>query len=350
MNSSTLSQRPQRRQGGQFCLSTLPQAQALAPGSRRSLFIWLGLVLGLLLSPPIATARESLQGSPFSYFEQANHQSLTDASLSNFDSLSGAVVDLLSYLRSHVDPEPREQLVGHIPAYNRRQHFGGWINGDPEKNCLDTRSEVLVRDAVQGSEVTYKKGTCMVIAGHWQDPYTATEFKMARAVQIDHVVPLKNAYLSGAWNWSFARRCHYANYLGNRFHLLAVSGHENMVKSDRGPERYMPPDENFHCAYLKDWLKIKAIWELNVTPDEKSAIERMLEERHCPEATAQVSAIELAVEVEKAKAPNAKCLELAARPAGGVEAETSLASPPVPVPVPPTESVPAPALKLHPAP
>ncbi|MFQ7494023.1 MAG: DUF1524 domain-containing protein [Bifidobacterium bifidum] len=65
------------------------------------------------------------------------------------------------------------------------------------------------------------------------DPYTGAsmDFKRGAAtsqlVQIDHVVALQDAWASGAYAWSQAKRVAYANSPGV---LLAVNGKENMAK------------------------------------------------------------------------------------------------------------------------
>jgi hypothetical protein len=120
-----------------------------------------------------------------------------------------------------------------------------------------------------------------VKSGTWDDPYTGRTYTSADDIQIDHFVPLKNAYMSGADKWTKKQRCLYANFMGNKFHLLSVFGKENMKKSDRGPEGYMPPNNSYQCQYVAQWLKVKMIWNLGLTPPEKAAIENLAQSNHC---------------------------------------------------------------------
>jgi hypothetical protein len=166
-----------------------------------------------------------------------------------------------------------------VEKYNRLKHFGTWIRGHNDKRCLNTRGLVLERDS-QGP-VTYSSDGCTVKTGHWQDPYAGNAFSDAADIQIDHFVPLKNAYLSGASNWTPKKRCLYANFLGNGFHLLAVQGRENMRKSDQSPAGYMPPDAGYRCQYLNQWLKVKMIWSMNLSSEETSRISDLVKENHC---------------------------------------------------------------------
>ncbi|MCB0393068.1 MAG: hypothetical protein KDD25_00835, partial [Bdellovibrionales bacterium] len=78
-------------------------------------------------------------------------------------------------------------------AYNRNRSFGKWIDAD--KDCKKTNVEALIRDAVNGS-IRYKDAKkCKVNSGKWFDPYSgsSTPFTTTNTVDVDHLVPLKNA-------------------------------------------------------------------------------------------------------------------------------------------------------------
>ena len=110
-------------------------------------------------------------------------------------------------------------------------------------SLIKTTNEVLLRDADPNESVQFtSRNKCMVYKAKWIDPFSGAQFKLANAIQVDHIVPLKAAYLSGAHAWNQNRRCRYANFMDDPTHLLSVSGHENMSKGDAGPERYLPPD------------------------------------------------------------------------------------------------------------
>ena len=92
---------------------------------------------------------------------------------------------------------------------------------------------------------------------------------------------MKNAHLSGAWTWDRARRKKYANYLGYRNHLLAVSARENRRKGAKGPDQYLPPNVALHCEYVHSWLEIKKRWGLGIPKAELKAIKKVL--KSCPQ-------------------------------------------------------------------
>jgi Protein of unknown function (DUF1524) len=224
---------------------------------------------------------------------------------------SAQVLNVLDYLRKNVTHETLEELEDELPRYNRRAHFYGWINADPTTNCLDTRTEVLVRDADPAVTLVFKDAKqCNVAKGLWHDPYTGDDFKISTAIQIDHMVPLKNAYLTGAAHWTTSRRCTYGNFLSNEFHLLAVSGHENMSKGSKAPDEYLPPNESHLCEYVANWMKIKAIWNLQATDSELEAIENVVQKYHCSVSRFQVPAAKMQAERRATNDAPARCLEL----------------------------------------
>lgn len=172
-----------------------------------------------------------------------------------------------------------------IEKYNRQKHFGGWIK--PVKGeCMNTRALVLTRDSQSDVDMN---NNCSVISGDWEDPYTDMNYYKASEIQIDHVVPLKNAYMTGAHSWDYLKRCLYANFLGNKFHLLPVSGHENERKGDRSPREYIPPSKQYTCQYLRNWLEIKYVWKLSLTPIEKEKISQLIDENNCDDSVFKVS-------------------------------------------------------------
>ena len=183
-------------------------------------------------------------------------------------------VDLLNFETVNESfPQPAER-------YNRQQHFGGWLQDTNSGSCLNTRGKVLVRDSK--TTPSFSNNGCTVYSGQWDEPYTGRLRTQARDIQIDHMVPLKNAYMTGAHEWDFNKRCLYANFMGNRMHLISADGPENLKKGDQTPAGYVPPNQTYICQYVKNWLNIKAIWDLRVTPPEGEAVRRITDQYSCP--------------------------------------------------------------------
>ncbi len=111
--------------------------------------------------------------------------------------------------------------------------------------------------------------------GKWTDPWSGVVTTVAHDFQIDHTVPLANAWRSGAWSWTRARRVAYANDLADTDHLVAIATSENESKGDSGPDAWRPPARTSWCRYAVDWDHIKAKWHLTATSGEWTALEQM---------------------------------------------------------------------------
>lgn len=165
-----------------------------------------------------------------------------------------------------------------LPDYNRKD-WKHWIDAD--RDCQNTRAEVLIAEAAAPVSFTQDKD-CTVAAGEWSDPFTGETFTMARQLDVDHLVPLANAHRSGGWQWDAARKRDFANSLDYANHLIAVAASANRSKGARGPEEWRPPNAAYHCQYARDWIAVKAEWDLTATAAEWAALEEMLAE--CPYA------------------------------------------------------------------
>ncbi len=121
---------------------------------------------------------------------------------------------------------------------------------------------------------------CRVASGQWVAPFIGAVVTDPSKLDIDHLVPLANAYRSGGHAWDSDRKRAYANDLSNPAHLVAVTASANRSKGARGPEDWRPPDEAYWCQYARDWMAVKVVWELTVTPAEVEALGEMLET--CP--------------------------------------------------------------------
>ena len=89
-----------------------------------------------------------------------------------------------------------------IPAYNR-EDWEPWIDAD--RDCQNTRAEVLIGESLV--PVGFRSdGLCTVDNGQWLAPYTGTTVTVAGDLDIDHMVPLANAHLSGGWAWTVQRK------------------------------------------------------------------------------------------------------------------------------------------------
>ena len=149
-----------------------------------------------------------------------------------------------------------------------RDLFPTW---DTITGTCNTREYVLKRD---GSGVTVGSD-CYPTAGSWTSPYDGRAWTAASDLDIDHMVPVKNAWVSGAKAWTTAKRRDFANDVV-RPQLWAVTDSSNRAKSDRSPDAWKPELASFHCTYARAWVAVKSYWVLSVTAAERAALTSML--------------------------------------------------------------------------
>ncbi|UQA97573.1 HNH endonuclease family protein [Streptomyces halobius] len=89
---------------------------------------------------------------------------------------------------------------------------------------------------------------------------------------MDHVVPLAEAWDSGASKWTAERRERYANDLDAPRSLIAVSLGSNRSKGDKDPTEWMPPAKDDTCTYATEWVASKLRWKLTVDRAERKAL------------------------------------------------------------------------------
>lgn len=141
-------------------------------------------------------------------------------------------------------------------------------------------------------------------------PYDGVSTALASDLDIDHVVPLKEAWVSGARDWTAARREAFANDL-TRPQLVAVTDNLNQSKGtllpspshlcrslmrgvipgDQDPAEWIPPLTSYRCTYFRAWVsrlsshrhciqaesfcvqvQVKYYYDLTVDSAEKSAL------------------------------------------------------------------------------
>lgn len=208
----------------------------------------------------------------------------------------------------HYDPEYTPP-----PPYKRTTHFEGWITDPTHQTCFDVRGLVLQRQALQPI-VLDPNNRCRIDSAAWYDPYSDEYFLKSKDLQIDHVVPLKHAYLAGAYEWTQAKRCHYANFIQDPEHLIAVQKFANLSKGERGPDAYLPVNSRFQCQYLGIWLHIKAVWNLKISTTEAKAISDFLNQTTCPMEFFEINLEVLQYLKNASHHPPEACLNASIRP------------------------------------
>ena len=180
------------------------------------------------------------------------------------------LIIILAILAFYLALKKYRQNITEIPYL--RTDYKHWI--DEDHDCQNARQEVLISESIEPVELDQKG--CKVIAGKWYDPYTDQYFYDPHELDIDHFVPLKHAHLSGASQWSKAKKISFANDLKNPNTLIAVAKSANRSKGDKPPTAWLPQNQKYHCQYLKDWLMVVKYWQLTIDINEQQFIERKL--------------------------------------------------------------------------
>lgn len=149
-----------------------------------------------------------------------------------------------------------------------RTLFTHWIT---ISGTCDTRETVLERDGTGVSTDSACKST-----GSWTSVYDGVKTTDPSTFDIDHVVPLAEAWGSGASGWTSTERKNFANDLV-RPQLIAVSASSNRSKGDRDPAGWQPTSTSWKCEYVREWIDVKYYWDLDVDSAEKAAVEAMLD-------------------------------------------------------------------------
>jgi hypothetical protein len=205
---------------------------------RRSLAA-LTLALAVVLGPPFAAPAAAQMPEP-----------------SAVDAARTELADL-------VVAEPRP-----MTGYSRAK-FPHWVQ---QGNQCDTREVVLARDG----DTVERDAECRAVSGTWLSLYDNKSFTVASQLDIDHMVPLANAWRSGADVWTTPERRTFANDLEHS-QLIAVSAASNRSKGDQSPDQWSPPDHGYWCTYARAWTDIKYTYHLTVTEAEVEQLLTMLD-------------------------------------------------------------------------
>ncbi|MDT0270462.1 HNH endonuclease family protein [Streptomyces sp. DSM 44915] len=149
-----------------------------------------------------------------------------------------------------------------------RDLFPHWSN---QGNNCNTREVILQRD---GDNVE-TDNSCAAVSGSWYSPYDGATWSSASDLDIDHLVPLAEAWDSGADSWTTAEREAFANDR-TRPQLLAVTNSVNRAKGDKDPAEWLPPRGAYHCVYARAWIQVKHSYDLSVDSAERDALREAL--------------------------------------------------------------------------
>ncbi|MEU1404698.1 HNH endonuclease family protein [Streptomyces sp. NPDC005728] len=162
----------------------------------------------------------------------------------------------------------------------QRTSFKHWNAGRNPTDGCNTRAEVLLAEAVDPPQIL---PGCKLSGGRWWSYYDSKWITSAGALDVDHMVPLAEAWDSGASQWTAERREAYANDLDVPTSLVAVSAASNRSKADQDPAEWLPPTVEVECRYVSEWVATKLRWGLTADAVEREALNQLAEA--CPGTT-----------------------------------------------------------------
>ncbi|MFD9756044.1 HNH endonuclease family protein [[Kitasatospora] papulosa] len=186
--------------------------------------------------------------------------------------LLGASPSQAAEVVSLTDAVQQLPLAAESRAGYQRTSFKHWVDAD--KDSCSTRAEVLLDESRIPATV---EAGCKVVAGEWFSYYDGVTVTTPGGLDIDHMVPLAEAWDSGASQWTAAEREAYANDLGSERSLVAVTAKTNRSKADQDPSTWLPPAADARCTYAADWVATKLRWNLTADQSEVKALTNIAE-------------------------------------------------------------------------
>ncbi len=167
------------------------------------------------------------------------------------------------------DRERRQSVIGLFErlrvqaerraGYDREAVFDGWLYSGGQS----TRDRVLASEQLPD--------------GTWFSTYDSVVVLAAADLDIDHTVPLAEAWESGGHAWSADTWTRFGNDLDDPRSLIAVSASTNRSKGAKDPQDWWPPESGYRCQYAADWIAVKARWNLTMDAAEQRSIDAQLE-------------------------------------------------------------------------
>lgn len=171
----------------------------------------------------------------------------------------------------HCHNKSSDKSSSQIPLKYNRKAFAHWL--DEDNDCQNTRHEILISRSL--SPVVLNKKNCLALTGKWQDFYYNEVLLKSSDIDIDHVVPLRHAFDSGASGWDSKRKAIFANDLEN---LVITNKKYNRQKGAQTISTWLPIQKDYACKYVKKWFYIKSKYSLSISKEEK----KTRQELNCP--------------------------------------------------------------------
>ncbi|MEB3052356.1 DUF1524 domain-containing protein [Mycolicibacter sp. MYC123] len=174
------------------------------------------------------------------------------------------------------------RIKGRAPktGYDRALFGPPWtddVTVEGGHNGCDTRDDILRRDLTGAG---YRPGnTCIALSGTLNDPYTGETIHYQRQpetlspIQVDHIVPLMDAWEKGAQQWDELTRRNFAN---DPLNLQATTAAANEGKRSGDAATWLPSNTAYRCTYAARIVDVKTRYGLWITVDEHESLAHLL--------------------------------------------------------------------------
>jgi len=231
------------------------------------------VLLSLILLTPVAnaeTVKKSKSGichdSSSPYYSRTKH-------FTSFTSLASCIESGGRLPKGSSSASTSKQKKPTQSSSYSREMFGhGWA--DSNKDCQNSRMETLIAYSLSPARFKTEK-ECMVIAGKWISPFSGKTIYVASEIDIDHVVPLKWAWVHGANHWTKTKRVKFANDPAN---LLSVEARLNRQKGAKGLSKWLPPANQ--CQYISRFIRVYKTYNLELSSKEQVNYNQIMN-KHC---------------------------------------------------------------------
>lgn len=109
-------------------------------------------------------------------------------------------------------------------------------------------------------------------AGFRQSLFSGTASESDSSLSVANFVTAREAWQSGAWSWNASKRQSFINDRADRTMLALVRAGSAQRRGDQDPAGWMPTTNNSRCAYLRNWVAVKARWGLAMDQREFSTV------------------------------------------------------------------------------
>ena len=144
-----------------------------------------------------------------------------------------------------------------------RSEFPHW--DDEDGDGMNTRLEILSLEKIENV------GWYSRWDGEW---YAGEGGLSAPRFDIDHIVSLKEAWVSGADEWSAFDKDGFADDMLN---LTAVTASSNRSKGAKDAAEWLPPEASGKCYLLIRVIQVKTKWDLSIDQDEYATLKSLTE-------------------------------------------------------------------------